>query len=849
MSSSASRRSSTSVSNSKASKAQQNSIQLLQAENESLRREIIALQKIFSIPVDENHRYTHFRYQIYSLEKQVSLLTRLLDCKREAVATCETILLELNQFLQDFKGKITRKEHIDELLIQTWIDRIESNRKKSFKSMQDHTSLSDSDTLYAPNSAKFIHQEPIHLLDICSGKIEHLNLKNIANLESSLHNLHADLRSFQNELLDQTNHKIFPDLDHNLVKRSKELSNKINITTNELFYLSILVPTRHQKCSFAPEQITTDLICQRINSQFRLSPNIKLVLQSMIDSLICSYNHELHLLKLESNIKTKQLSFYRHSLANIHSQYIQNLIEILSTGQQSFNRQIQTHLYEPLVNVIKDFNRMNNEKTDESLKSFLFTFKIHIDQFNEVVHDLYQQITDGSKAVNQLFIETNEKMWSDIEKQQKKLLDDISLVKTEQIFTDDHSFDKLSQYFSNRLVCPLVDTVLDRFCLQILPQIHHKINWLNAESSSMERILLAADYHNLRNLGLYNVDEKTAERVFADESPLLHIFNNKKIQSLVITMIGNKTKTSASDFVTSIFTVVLSVFNNLLYLNCNPFAESHLRRLSFGEKTPTFFSLTLLELYVNVEKLNDCLNLLDGHLNQLRIFYVDIKFFNSPSEMIMHKTLLPNIIRFSLMQMTNLEKLALYISVEQRTFIDGNNLKNDIMNHLPKLNKSTSNMRSFIHNFDQTHLLSNEEIQHILTDLTVNQVISIHIRSLFDDRSFEHEIFVRIAQAFPLLEKLSMINRTPQNRNTKNKNEPLLIIEYHHLLELDFLNVNDDYLEQFLIKTKTYSPNNVCLYANYESLKRVTNCFRRVATRANAAKINSLRTYGQFQLF
>jgi dynactin complex subunit len=75
-------------------------IQNLQTENESLRQEILALQKILSIPVDENHRYTHFRYQIYSLEKQIALLTRLLDAKREAVATCETILIELNQFLQ-----------------------------------------------------------------------------------------------------------------------------------------------------------------------------------------------------------------------------------------------------------------------------------------------------------------------------------------------------------------------------------------------------------------------------------------------------------------------------------------------------------------------------------------------------------------------------------------------------------------------------------------------------------------------------------------------------------------------------------------------------------------------------
>ncbi|CAF0999026.1 unnamed protein product [Adineta steineri] len=223
---------------------------------------------------------------------------------------------------------------------------------------------------------------------------------NTANLESSLYNLYSELRSFQNELLYQTNHCIFPNLNKNLLQHSKELSNKINVTTNELFYLSILIPTRHQKCSFAPEQITSDLICQRINSQFRLSPNIKLYLQSIFDALIHSFNHEINLLKLELNIKTKQLSFYRHSLTTIHCQYIQNFIQILSTGQQSFNKQLQIQLYEPLVNIMKEFNRMNNEKTDESLESFLFTFKIHIDRFNEIIHDLYQQITDGSKTID-----------------------------------------------------------------------------------------------------------------------------------------------------------------------------------------------------------------------------------------------------------------------------------------------------------------------------------------------------------------------------------------------------------------------------------------------------------------
>lgn len=163
----------------------------------------------------------------------------------------------------------------------------------------------------------------------------------------------------------------------------------------------------------------------------------------MFNSLICSYNHEINLLKIELNIKSKQLSFYRNSLTTIHCQYIQNLIEILSTGQQSFNKQLQTHLYEPLVNIIKDFNRMNNDKTEESLKTFLFTFKIHIDQFNEITHDLYQQITDGSKAVDQLFIQTNEQMWNEINQQQKQLLNDISTIKNQENLTDEKSFENL----------------------------------------------------------------------------------------------------------------------------------------------------------------------------------------------------------------------------------------------------------------------------------------------------------------------------------------------------------------------------------------------------------------------
>ncbi|CAF4591183.1 unnamed protein product, partial [Rotaria sp. Silwood2] len=38
-----------------------------------------------------------------------------------------------------------------------------------------------------------------------------------------------------------------------------------------------------------------------------------------------------------------------------------------------------------------------------------------------------------------------------------------------------------------------LDIIFDRFCLQILPAVHEKIQWLDVESSSMKRILCAAD--------------------------------------------------------------------------------------------------------------------------------------------------------------------------------------------------------------------------------------------------------------------------------------------------------------------------------------------------------------------
>jgi hypothetical protein len=232
-------------------------------------------------------------------------------------------------------------------------------------------------------------------------------------------------------------------------------------------------------------------------------------------------------------------------------------------------------------------------------------------------------------------------------------------------------------------------------------------------------------------------------------------------------------------------------------------------------------------------------------------------------------------------RMSNLEQLSLYLSVNRNNrFIDGDDLQKDIINYMGRLNQFRFNIRSTILLKDQIDLLSNEDIEHSFKDFSNNQIISCvnyfleakkgqcHIYSypftmtsyenianyfpggvftcvcevsLFDEHPFEHEFFIRITRSFPFMKKLTISNQKPQKnkhyRKLKNNNQDLSIIKYPHLKCLVFDDVHDDYVEQFLLDTKTYLPYSVNLFIDYKPLKRVTHKFTRKGTRINCAKL------------
>lgn len=96
------------------------------------------------------------------------------------------------------------------------------------------------------------------------------------------------------------------------------------------------------------------------------------------------------------------------------------------------------------------------------------------------------------------------------------------------IFTSHLTFVKwVPHNFIDQFSC---DVIFNRFCLQILPEIHDKIKWVDLESSSMKHVLCAADYPNLNRLGLYNIHEESARQLFTGKKFQFNCFSSKQMK-------------------------------------------------------------------------------------------------------------------------------------------------------------------------------------------------------------------------------------------------------------------------------------------------------------------------------
>ncbi|CAF1211818.1 unnamed protein product [Rotaria sordida] len=446
----------------------------------------------------------------------------------------------------------------------------------------------------------------------------------------------------------------------------------------------------------------------------------------------------------------------------------------------------------------------------------------------------------------------------------------------------------------------LTPTIINRFCTYILPRIHHNVKSLILDSVSMERILLAADYPNLTELKLFNFNGKIVSYCFTDASPYGRIFQ-RQITDLILVFEKYFNDISGKNYTTDVYEYILKSFENLKHLSIiGSYIQDIPPLVLCNLPLTTFFSSTLNKLCIRVGSFEDCLALLDGRLKKLTTLIVVINDMEYDSSNVYNTDDLPNLKCFSLTtsfcltdiydaqiprlfrRMSNLEELTLYITIEDRTtFIDGTDIYNEILVHMPRLHLFNFCICTDTKKDLLAHHLSKDDIQQTLSNIKYQQmdcivnyrystaicyvfslpfmfeilrfigntfptIVFSHVRSLSvkDDVPFKDEFFCRIAWSFPLLEKLCVINIIPQSsisdKQTSNDNQLHSIVKYPYLISLRLLNVHIDYVEQFLNETKTHLPRLTKLTVNYSQLKIVTKKFKRDTTRLNCIQIQEL---------
>jgi hypothetical protein len=235
--------------------------------------------------------------------------------------------------------------------------------------------------------------------------------------------------------------------------------------------------------------------------------------------------------------------------------------------------------------------------------------------------------------------------------------------------------------------------------------------------------------------------------------------------------------------------------------------------------------------------------------------------------------------------MLNLEELTLFLSVmrTESTYIDGNQLYDEVLNYMPRLNKFIFSIHThIINNHIRIDLPSNNDIRNSFIKRGYQQIDACaddkltenrgncHVYSLpyqfhdflfmgscfqggrfdkvrillmYDIRSFEHELFKIISHNFPFLQKLTILNFEPQQNKQQHSST---FITFNHLFKLNLSNAHTDYVIQFLSDRNTHLPSLTNLEIEYEKLATVTNNFTNNATRLNCAKIKSLVIDGTF---
>ncbi|KAJ3300707.1 hypothetical protein HK104_007608 [Borealophlyctis nickersoniae] len=231
----------------------------LRRQNEALKTENAQLRDLNEKVVAESTSGTSDgldRRRAALLKSQIVQLERHVIAQRDAIVARESYVFEaggeikkVKNILKEIVCRERSKVTADQIAsLKCGIQITETLLKQLSRRIKDHLNTREEERSPAleflsefvcPKRRGNIH--PVTLADVCSGRIEHLNLRHVARLESQLHGLHSDLLALRN-CIHASFRPHIPDFSEHLEVTYERAMSNLTSTMDALLSVSVLVP-------------------------------------------------------------------------------------------------------------------------------------------------------------------------------------------------------------------------------------------------------------------------------------------------------------------------------------------------------------------------------------------------------------------------------------------------------------------------------------------------------------------------------------------------------------------------------------------------------------------------------
>lgn len=357
-----------------------------------LEKDLKTLQDTFRQLTEEDRNESYdmrrsqmLKAQIVQLERQCMLLTDALSSRASTMIEIENELISVTESLQGILARDTPGPNVSVSRKQL-ISQIQSLQKLK-GSVRKQSALCGSENLRIPqlSGIRFCKSKPVSCLDVCSGKIDHINLQHVAYLESSLVALLKRLSSFQSLLQctitpsskKQTNpmpESYLLSLPFKkLLADAGSCVDQIELCCRDLLTLSLLHPSAPWSVTKTSERFG---LFEPSDIYRALSPALSRnkEIKAVVSTLCKAHNYLMHVnrLQLES---VKQEIVYSNQVSSTYLHYMNCLLEGVMKAYSECEENLSKCISVPVGEIFDSWNLLKSDQTDKAMRRFMTAFK------------------------------------------------------------------------------------------------------------------------------------------------------------------------------------------------------------------------------------------------------------------------------------------------------------------------------------------------------------------------------------------------------------------------------------------------------------------------------------------